>query len=104
MVGGYIIYGPLADGVTMTIFESTPVYPMPSCYWKAVEKHKFMHLYSVPTAIHLLRRLGHTHIEGHDLILLRVLGTIGEPINPEAWHWYNEYIGKTQCAIVDTYW
>ena len=104
MVGGYIIYGPLADGVTMTVFESTPVYPTPLRYWKAMEKHKFTHFYSAPTAIRLLRRLGHTHVEGHNLISLRVLGTIGEPINPEAWHWYNEYVRKTQCAIVNTYW
>ena len=104
MAGGYIIYGPLADGITMTVFESTPVYPMPLRYWKAVEKHKFTHFYSVPTAIRLLRRLGYTHVEGHDLISLCMLSTIGEPINLEAWHWYNKYIGKTQCAIVDTYW
>ena len=104
MVGRYIIYGPLADGVTMTIFESTPVYPTLSHYWKAVEKHKFTHFYSAPTAICLLRRLGHTHVEGHDLISLRVLSTIGKPINPEVWHWYNKYVGKMQCAIVNEYW
>ncbi|KAF8586892.1 acetate--CoA ligase [Ramaria rubella] len=100
----YIIYGPLANGVTTTVFESTPVYPTPSRYWQAVQTHKLTHFYSAPTAIRLLRRLGHHHVEGHDLESLRVLGSVGEPINPEAWHWYNEHVGRKQCAIVDTFW
>jgi acetyl-CoA synthetase len=100
----YIVYGPLANGVTTTIFESTPVYPTPSRYWQTVEKHKLTQFYSAPTAIRLLRRLGAHHVENHDLSSLRVLGSVGEPINPEAWNWYNEHVGKFQCAIVDTFW
>ncbi|KAJ3515871.1 hypothetical protein NLJ89_g1483 [Agrocybe chaxingu] len=100
----YIVYGPLANGVTTTVFESTPVYPTPSRYWQTVEKHKLTQFYSAPTAIRLLRRLGEHHVEPHDLSSLRVLGSVGEPINPEAWNWYNEHVGKMQCAIVDTFW
>ncbi|KAF9531243.1 hypothetical protein CPB83DRAFT_849625 [Crepidotus variabilis] len=100
----YIVYGPLANGVTTTVFESTPVYPTPSRYWQTVEKHKLTQFYSAPTAIRLLRRLGEHHVQNHDLSSLRVLGSVGEPINPEAWNWYNEHVGKTQCAIVDTFW
>jgi len=100
----YIVYGPLANGVTTTVFESTPVYPTPSRYWQTVDKHKLTQFYSAPTAIRLLRRLGSHHVEGHDLGSLRVLGSVGEPINPEAWNWYNEHVGKFQCAIVDTFW
>jgi len=100
----FIIYGPLLNGVTTTVFESTPVYPTPSRYWQTVEKHKLTQFYSAPTAIRLLRRLGAQHVEPHDLSSLRVLGSVGEPINPEAWHWYNEHVGRKQCAIVDTFW
>jgi acetyl-CoA synthetase len=100
----YIVYGPLAQGVTTTIFESTPVYPTASRYWDFVDKWKATHLYTAPTAIRLLRRMGEEHVKHHDLSSLRVLGTVGEPINPEAWHWYNDFAGKNQCAIVDTYW
>ncbi|KAF9045038.1 hypothetical protein BJ165DRAFT_1474885 [Panaeolus papilionaceus] len=100
----YIVYGPLLNGVSTTVFESTPVYPTPSRYWQTVEKHKLTQFYSAPTAIRLLRRLGEHHVENHDLSSLRVLGSVGEPINPEAWNWYNEHVGKMQCAIVDTFW
>lgn len=104
LLHSYIVYGPLANGVSTTVFESTPVYPTPSRYWQTVEKHKLTQFYSAPTAIRLLRRLGHHHVEGHDLSSLRVLGSVGEPINPEAWHWYNDHVGQRQCAIVDTFW
>ncbi|KAH6901954.1 acetyl-coenzyme a synthetase [Coprinopsis sp. MPI-PUGE-AT-0042] len=100
----YIVYGPLAIGTTTTVFESTPVYPTASRYWETVEKHKITQFYSAPTAIRLLRRLGSEHVTKHDLSSLRVLGSVGEPINPEAWHWYNEHVGGTECAIVDTFW
>ncbi|KAK0224365.1 hypothetical protein IW262DRAFT_1268876 [Armillaria fumosa] len=100
----YITYGPLLNGVSTTVFESTPVYPTPSRYWQTVEKHGLTQFYSAPTAIRLLRRLGAHHVQGHDLSTLRVLGSVGEPINPEAWNWYNEEVGKRQCAIVDTFW
>jgi len=100
----YIVYGPLSNGVTTTVFESTPVYPTPSRYWEMVEKHKLTQFYTAPTAIRLLRRLGAHHVEPHDLSSLRVIGSVGEPINPEAWTWYNENVGRNQCAVVDTYW
>ncbi|ORX41149.1 hypothetical protein BD324DRAFT_648039 [Kockovaella imperatae] len=100
----YIVYGPLANGITTTVFESTPVYPTASRYWDFVDKWKATHLYTAPTAIRLLRRMGEDFVKNHDLSSLRVLGSVGEPINPEAWHWYHEFAGKKQCAIVDTYW
>lgn len=93
-----------ADGVTTTIFESTPVYPTASRFWETVAKHKLTQFYTAPTAIRLLRRLGEKFVEGHDLSSLRTIGSVGEPINPEAWHWYNEHVGKKECAVVDTYW
>lgn len=100
----YIIYGPLMNGVTTTIFESTPVYPTPSRYWESVAKHKITQFYTAPTAIRLLRRLGEEHIKGHDISTLRTIGSVGEPINPEAWNWYHEHVGQTEAAVVDTYW
>ncbi|UZJ56150.1 hypothetical protein CBS101457_005470 [Exobasidium rhododendri] len=100
----YIVYGPLMNGTTTLIFESTPVYPTASRYWQVVQQHKITQFYTAPTSIRLLRRLGEEHVQGHDLSTLRVIGTVGEPINPEAWNWYNENVGKKECAIVDTYW
>ncbi|KAH9984138.1 hypothetical protein BJV77DRAFT_1062270 [Russula vinacea] len=100
----YIVYGPLSNGVTTTVFESTPIYPTPSRYWQTVDKYKLTQFYSAPTAIRLLRRLGAEHVQQYDLSSLRVIGTVGEPINPEAWNWYNENVGRRQCAIVDTFW
>ncbi|KAJ7716034.1 acetate--CoA ligase [Mycena olivaceomarginata] len=100
----YIIYGPLLNGVTTLMFETTPTYPSPARYWETVAKHKVTQFYSAPTAVRLLRRLGAYHVAPHDLSSLRVLGSVGEPINPEAWNWYNEHVGKGQCAVVDTFW
>ncbi|KAG0307883.1 acetyl-CoA synthetase [Dissophora globulifera] len=100
----YIVYGPLVLGGTTVLFESIPTYPNASRYWELVAKHKVTQFYTAPTAIRALRRLGDEWVEGHDLSSLRVLGSVGEPINPEAWHWYNEKVGKGRCAIVDTYW
>jgi len=100
----YTVYGPLCNGITTTIFESTPIYPTPSRYWQAVEKHKITHFYTAPTVIRLLRNLGPQHIHGHDLTTLRVLGSGGEPLNPEVWNWFNEHVGNRECAIVDTFW
>lgn len=100
----YIVYGPLMNGVTTLIFESTPVYPTPARYWEVVQEHKLTQFYTAPTSIRLLRRLGEEHVKGHDLTSLRVIGTVGEPINPEAWDWYNTNVGKGECAVVDTYW
>ncbi|KAI8883398.1 acyl-activating enzyme [Backusella circina FSU 941] len=100
----YLIYGPLSVGATTLLFESTPTYPDPSRFWQVVAKHKVTQFYTAPTAIRSLRRLGDKWLEGHDLSSLRVIGSVGEPINPEAWEWYNERVGKGQCAVVDTYW
>ncbi|CAG8477541.1 9764_t:CDS:2 [Diversispora eburnea] len=100
----YIIYGPLANGATSVLFESTPLYPSPSRYWETVKKHKVTQFYTAPTAIRLLRKHGKEHVEGHDLSSLRLIGTVGEPIQPEAWDWYNDVIGRKECPIVDTYW
>ncbi|RUS27648.1 acyl-activating enzyme, partial [Jimgerdemannia flammicorona] len=100
----YIIYGPLSLGATSLLFESTPTYPNPSRFWEVVAKHKITQFYTAPTAIRALRRLGDSWVEGHDLSSLRVIGSVGEPINPEAWEWYNEKVGKGHCAVVDTYW
>jgi len=100
----YIVYGPLMNGVTTLVFESTPVYPTASRYWEVVAKHKLTQFYTAPTSIRLLRRMGEEHVKGHDLSSLRTLGSVGEPINPEAWNWYHEFVGQKECAIVDTYW
>lgn len=100
----YVLYGPLMNGVTTLIFESTPVYPTASRYWDTVDKFQLTQFYTAPTSIRLLRRLGEDFVRSHNLSSLRTLGSVGEPINPEAWHWYNENVGRGQCAIVDTYW
>lgn len=100
----YIVYGPLLNGATTLLFESTPTYPDPSRFWQVVQKHKVTQFYTAPTAIRALRRLGNKWLEGYDLSSLRVIASVGEPINPEAWDWYNELVGKNQCAVVDTYW
>ncbi|KAI9027612.1 acetyl-coenzyme A synthetase [Phycomyces nitens] len=100
----YIVYGPLTLGATTVLFESTPTYPNPSRFWDLIQKHKITQFYTAPTAIRALRRLGDEWVEGIDLSSLRVIGSVGEPINPEAWDWYNEKVGKGKCAVVDTYW
>ncbi|KAI8615290.1 acetyl-CoA ligase [Chytriomyces sp. MP71] len=100
----YIVYGPLANGVTTVLFESTPTYPDASRFWQVVDAHKLTQLYTAPTAIRALRRLGDDFVSKHSLETLRVLGSVGEPINPEAWDWYNTVVGRGRCAIVDTYW
>ena len=100
----YIVYGPLSQGATTLIFEGVPTYPTPSRFWDIVEKHKVNILYTAPTAIRSLMSFGDEPLEGKDLSSLRVLGSVGEPINEEAWHWYNEQIGHKRCPIVDTWW
>lgn len=100
----YIVYGPLVNGTATLIFESTPMYPNPSRYWEVVDKHRLTQFYTAPTSIRLLRRMGVEHVKDYDLSSLRTLGSVGEPINPEAWQWYNDNVGRGQCAIVDTYW
>lgn len=91
-------------GGTTVLFESTPTYPDPSRFWRLVEKHKVTQFYTAPTAIRALRRLGDEWVDKCDLSSLRVIGSVGEPINPEAWEWYYKKVGRSQCAVVDTYW
>ncbi|HET8838321.1 MAG TPA: acetate--CoA ligase [Flavobacteriaceae bacterium] len=100
----YIIYGPLAAGATTIMFEGIPSYPDFGRFWAVVEKHKITHFYTAPTAIRALQRHSLDFVKAHDLSSLKVLGSVGEPINEEAWHWYNDYIGKGNCPIVDTWW
>jgi acetyl-CoA synthetase len=100
----YVIYGPLCNGGTTLMFEGVPTYPDAGRFWKIVEKFKVNSFYTAPTAIRALIRLGDQWPAKHDLSSLRVLGTVGEPINPEAWMWYYRVIGRSRCPIVDTWW
>ena len=100
----YITYGPLAFGAATVMFEGIPTYPKPDRFWELVEKHKVSIFYTAPTALRSLMREGDDWVNKHDLSSLRVLGTVGEPINPEAWIWYYHTIGKDRCPIVDTWW
>ncbi len=100
----YIVYGPLANGATTVMFEGVPSYPDFSRFWEVVEKHKVTQFYTAPTAIRALAKENLDFVTGHDLSSLRVLGTVGEPINEEAWHWYNDHIGEKKAPIVDTWW
>jgi acetyl-CoA synthetase len=100
----YIVYGPLLAGATTLMFEGVPTFPDAGRFWEVCEKHKVDIFYTAPTAIRALMACGDEWTEKHDLSNLRVLGTVGEPINAEAWHWYNEKIGKKRCPIVDTWW
>jgi acetyl-CoA synthetase len=100
----YIVYGPLCAGATSLMFEGIPTWPDAGRFWDIVDKHKVNILYTAPTAIRSLMGFGEESLQGKDLSSLRILGTVGEPINEEAWHWYNEKIGKNNCPIVDTWW
>ncbi|MEM1361333.1 MAG: acetate--CoA ligase [Pseudomonadota bacterium] len=100
----YIVYGPLANGCTTVMFEGVPTYPDASRFWQVCDKHKVTQFYTAPTAIRALMGKGEDFVADADLSTLRVLGTVGEPINPEAWNWYNTHVGKGQCPIVDTWW
>ena len=100
----YIVYGPLSAGATSLIFEGIPTWPDAGRFWDITDKYKVNILYTAPTAIRSLMSYGTEPVEKHDLSSLRVLGTVGEPINEEAWHWYDEKIGKKKCPIVDTWW
>lgn len=100
----YIVYGPLANGATTLMFEGVPFYPEPDRVWKIVEKYRVSLFYTAPTAIRALMREGDKWPDKHDLSSLRLLGSVGEPINPEAWIWYYKVIGKEKCPIVDTWW
>jgi acetyl-CoA synthetase len=100
----YALYGPLSLGIPTIVFEGTPAYPDYGRLWQIVEKHKATHFYVAPTALRLLRKAGEAEIEKYDLSSLRTLGSVGEPISPDIWDWYNEKVGKGQCHISDTYW
>jgi len=100
----YIVYGPLANGATSLMFESVPTYPDAGRYWDMVQRHKITVFYTAPTAIRALAAHGDDLVEMYDRSSLRVLGTVGEPINPDAWRWYFDVVGDKQCTIVDTWW
>ena len=100
----YIVYGPLANGATTLMFEGVPTYPDASRFWQVCEKHKVNQFYTAPTAIRALMGQGNDYVTKCDLSALRLLGTVGEPINPEAWTWYNDIVGGGRCPIVDTWW
>jgi acetyl-CoA synthetase len=100
----YIVYGPLAQGATSLMFEGVPTYPEPDRFWEIVDKHGVTIFYTAPTAIRALMKEGDKWVEKHDLSTLRILGTVGEPINPEAWMWYYKTVGRERCPVVDTWW
>lgn len=100
----YILYGPLLNGATTVIFEGVPTYPQPDRFWEVIEKHKITQFYTAPTAIRSLAKESVEWVDKHDLSTLKVIGSVGEPINEEAWHWFNDHVGKKKCPIVDTWW
>ncbi|CBW25871.1 acetyl-coenzyme A synthetase [Halobacteriovorax marinus SJ] len=100
----YLTYGPLLNGVTTTMFEGIPTFPNPGRFWEVVDKHKITHFYTAPTAVRALMACDPSFVTNNNLDSLKVLGSVGEPINAEAWHWYNKSIGKEKCPIVDTWW
>ena len=100
----YIVYGPLCNGATTVMFEGVPSYPDFGRFWEIVEKHKVSQFYTAPTAIRALSKQGIEHVEKYDLSSIKVLGTVGEPINEDAWHWYDDNVGKKKAPIVDTWW
>lgn len=100
----YVVYGPLANGATTVMFESTPVYPDPGRYWDMVERHRITQFYTAPTALRAVAREGDDWVTKYDRSSLRILGTVGEPINPDTWEWYYKVVGEERCAIVDTWW
>jgi acetyl-CoA synthetase len=100
----YVVYGPLLNGATSVMYEGAPTTPHPDRFWDMIERHKVSVFYTAPTAIRAFMRLGNEHPGKHNMSSLRLLGTVGEPINPEAWMWYREVIGGNRCPIVDTWW
>ena len=100
----YIVYGPLCNGATSVLYEGTPDFPDKDRWWEIVERYGVTILYTAPTAIRAHMKWGPEHAAKHDLSSLRLLGSVGEPINPEAWIWYHEHIGGDRCPIVDTWW
>ena len=100
----YIVYGPLQNGATSLMYEGAPNFPEPDRFWRIIERHKVNIFYTAPTAIRTFIKWGDEWPKKHDMSSLRLLGTVGEPINPEAWMWYREMIGGNRCPIVDTWW
>jgi acetyl-CoA synthetase len=100
----YIVYGPLANGATSVIFEGIPTYPDAGRFWEVIDKHSVTLFFTAPTAIRALMGMGDEWVKGHSRKTLRVLGSVGEPINPEAWEWYHKIVGNGRCPIVDTWW
>ncbi len=100
----YIVYGPLSNGLTSILYEGSPVYPAPDRYWELVEKYQVQSFYTAPTVIRLLMREGSSFPEKHNLSSLRIIGSVGEPINPAAWEWYSRHIGKNSASVIDTWW
>lgn len=100
----YILYGPLLNGATSLMFEGIPTFPDPGRFWQIIDKYSVTHFYTAPTAIRSLMQSGIDHVLAYDLHSLKVLGSVGEPINEEAWRWYNLHVGKERCPIVDTWW
>ena len=100
----YILYGPLLNGATTVIFEGIPTYPEPDRFWEVIEKHKITQFYTAPTAIRSLAKESTEWVDKHDLTSLKVIGSVGEPINDEAWHWFNDHVGNKKCPVVDTWW
>lgn len=100
----YVLYGPLLNGITTLIFSSIPTYPNCGRYWKLIETHRITQFYTAPTALRALMKYGDHWLDNYDLSSCRILGTVGEPINPETWRWYYNVVGKRRCTIVDTYW
>ncbi len=100
----YVVYGPLANGVTTVMFEGVPNYPDASRFWQIVDKHKINIFHSAPTAIRALMGAGDQFVDGADLSSLKIVGTVGEPINPQAWHWYYNKVGRGRCVVIDSWW
>jgi acetyl-CoA synthetase len=100
----YILYGPLLNGATTIIFEGIPTHPDFGRFWDVIDKHKVTQFYTAPTAIRALAKENTSWVDSHDLSSLKLIGSVGEPINEEAWHWYNDHVGKKKCPIVDTWW
>jgi len=100
----YIVYGPLLNGATTVIFEGTPSYPTYSRFWEVIQKHRISQFYTSPTAIRSLAKEKIEYVQGYLLDSLKVIGSVGEPINEEAWHWYNDHVGNKKCPLVDTWW
>lgn len=100
----YLVYGPLSQGAKLFIYEGAPLTPEPDRFWKMIAHHKINILYTAPTAIRTFMKLGTELVQKHDLSSLQLLGSVGEPINPEAWRWYQEYVGLKRCPVVDTFW